>query len=137
MWVNFFICFILALAMLYLPGVLLGSVVRSSGVLRFAFAPLVSVVLYELIAIFYQKLSIRADFFSIVTPALVLSALVFVIAVLLRKRRRERGCQEPTGYSWRFAVAYIVAGFAIGMLFFVKGLDGTDTFMHLGTMRFI
>lgn len=143
MWVNFFICFILALAMLYLPGVLLGSVVRSSSVLRFAFAPLVSVVLYELIAIFYQKLSIRADFFSIVTPALVLSALVFVIAVLLRKRRRERGCQESTGYSWRFAVAYIVAGFAVGMLFFVKGLDGTDTFMqawdnafHLNVIRY-
>ena len=143
MWVNFFICFILALAMLYLPGVLLSSFARGSGVLRFAFAPLVSVVLYEFVAIVYQKLSIRADFFSIFAPAFILSALVFVVAVLLRKHRGERGCRGFAGYSWRFAVAYIVVGFGVGMLYFVKGLDGTDTFMqawdnafHLNVIRY-
>lgn len=142
MWVTFFICFALALVMLYLPGTLFGSIVRMPSVLRFAFAPLVSIVLYEVLAISYQKLSIHADFFSIFVPAVVLSAFVYLIA-LLRRRNKASGSCQATRYSWALLIAYIAVGFIVGMLFFVKALDGTDTFMqawdnafHLNVIRY-
>lgn len=142
MWVNFFICFALALVMLYLPGTLFGSIVRMPSVLRFAFAPLVSVVLYEVFAISYQKMSIHAGFSPIFVPVGVLSAFVCLIA-LLRRRKVAIGGHVAIRYSWTLLAAYVAVGFVVGMLFFVKALDGTDTFMqawdnafHLNVVRY-
>lgn len=143
MWVNFFACFALVLVMLYVPGVLLSSAVRVASVVRFAFAPLVSVVVYEIAAIFCEKLSIRASFPTIFGPVLVLSVLVFLAVTLARRYVVKREPQETTVFSWTIAAAYMAVGLVVGMVFFVKALDGTDTFMqawdnafHLNVIRY-
>lgn len=144
MWTSFFIDFILALVMLYLPGALFGSLFRMPTVLRLAFAPIISITLYEILAIAYQKLSIFANFFSIFIPVLVISAVVCGVSIAVR-RSRKSSCGKVVGCSFRWSLlaAYVGVAFVVGMLFFVKALDGTDTFLqawdnafHLNVVRY-
>lgn len=144
MWTSFFIDFALTLVMLYVPGMLFGFLFRMSNVLRLAFAPIFSITLYEILAIAYQKLSIFADFFSIFFPILLISAVVCIVSLVVRRNKKE-SCSQVMGQSlcWPSLVLYVGVAFVVGMLFFVKALDGTDTFLqawdnafHLNVVRY-
>lgn len=143
MWIQFFIDFALLLFLIYVPGVMFGAVFRISAVLRFACAPIISIAAYEVLAIVYEKIGIVASFTAVALPVLFAS-IVFCVAVLaIRREKNETNSKAQTAsYSWWLLVAYALVGVAVGMVFFVKPLDGSDTFLqawdnafHLNAIR--
>ena len=149
MWAQFFADFGLLLAVLYIPGTLLVTPFRIPVVLRFAFAPVISIVMYEVLAIAYQEISVRASFVSIAVPAIAISAVVSAGAVM-RNRQRTFACDargnngdaDVTRYHWSLLALYACISLAVGGFFFVKQLDGSDMFLqawdngfHLNVIR--
>lgn len=140
MWPVFFIATAVAFALMYLPGFLLlrGFTNRSETAL--CIAPLVSVGLIAVTAIFYGALGIFCTPVSLMLPIGILSLFIFAIARLYSRRRAKLPRVERANYS--NLPLYFLVGLVATAIVFVKNLDGPDSFlqaydnwMHLGMVR--
>lgn len=143
MWASFFADFALLIFMLYVPGSLFGSAFRMPKVLRFSFAPIFSITAYEALAIAYQKASVSASFVKIVLPVMVLSILVCVASRLVG-RAKSANCEVAQNATYRASLLalYACVGLFVGAFFFVRQIDGANTFLqawdngfHLNAIR--
>lgn len=143
MWVQFFIDFALLLFLVYVPGTLLAAIFRMPAPLRFSLAPIISIVAYEMLAIIFQKVGISASFVSIALPTFIASVVVWAISHFLKRAKStDRATGEAPGYRWHLLALYAFVGVALGLVFFVKPLDGSNVFLqawdnafHLNAIR--
>ena len=131
MWVQFFIDFALLLFLIYVPGMLLTAIFRMPAPLRFSLAPIISIVAYEMFAVVFQKVGISASFVSITLPTIIAGVIMWMISHFL-KRARSTNCAtgENPIYRWHLLALYVLVGVSLGLVFFVKPLDGSNVFLQ-------
>ncbi len=144
MWLEFFLCVICAFVIIYLPGFFLTTVSRCSKLTCFAIAPIISSLIYYLIAFLYGKFDIPCNWISLVLPIFCISIVVSVLWRLKTKVEiHDKACLEPCGCpSGKTVILYIFVSLIIAGWFFVKTLDGSgsiyqenDNIFHLTLIR--
>ena len=142
MWTGFAAACIVTVVLLYAPGFvsLLGT--RYSLTMRLAFAPLVSIVLYSIIAITLSVMSLDATGLRVFIFAVAVALGIFL---MMRAGATEPRCRVSTCLIKRelsFVSLYLLLGVVITAVIFVKNLDGPNSFLqeydnvfHLGLIR--
>lgn len=142
MWMGFAAACFVTVVLLYAPGFvsLLGT--RYSLTMRLAFAPLVSIVLYSIIAITLSVISLDATGLRVFIFAVAVALGIFL---MMRAGATEPRCRVSTCSIKRellFVSLYLLLGVVITSVIFVKNLDGPNSFLqeydnvfHLGLIR--
>lgn len=132
MWVDFFVSYVTATLLLYLPGLPFALGLRGKLYDGVILAPLVTFVGASAVAIVYSKLGISSSWLGLLLPVFLAGLLLFVcrlgIDVSYKKQlfsRNETCCKS---HDWLLLLLSIVAAFVVGMFFFVKTLDGPASF---------
>ncbi|MEC4175703.1 DUF6541 family protein [Adlercreutzia sp. R7] len=133
-WIGSFAGAVALVVLLYLPGflALAGSRLPKPNVA--ACAPLVSVAIYELLAIILGKLGILCSWWLLFGGALLVAAAVLVCTRVFARRSGSRGQSSAVrGVStdWLSLGAYLACGVLFAGVFFVKNLDGPSAFLQL------
>lgn len=154
MWIHFFLCLAVSAVLLYAPGFLLLAGFRQGRMLALAAAPLISIALYEILAILYGALGIFSSWMSIFLPSILFGLVVFAACFASRHyvARCERvgvssktiASSQASRFSPRMAalvLLYVLVGLGIVFWIFVKNLDGPssilqeyDNVRHLGSI---
>lgn len=129
-----FICFIL-----FVPGFLASSFVTSDRINRASFAPFVSVFLLFCVGTVAYLLSIQASWWQLLVAVFAIAVLILLVSGRLAQNRgcNETGCDLFVNY--KIAVSfdclmlamYILLGCTVTLIFFVKTLDGPNSFITL------
>ena len=146
MWGSLLAAVIVLLLFAYGPAFLM---LRGLGMRRsraIASAPLISIVVYSLLAVAYERIGIESSWISLVVPFTVLGGIFFAIGASRRASQRKlEGRQLAYGRMKRplrsFA-AYLVAGVCAVMCLFAIPLGSADAFIcgfdiahHMSTVR--
>lgn len=153
-WGVFFLSSFVSVVLLYLVGFLLLKGFRFPNLFALAAAPVVSTVLYEIIAIIYDKAGIFATGWSLLLPAFLLSLVMFLVGVAVRRRHLRTTRLSPSAsqvknlvkkidpFDIKMILLYVGLGLFVGLFVFVRALDGTECFnetydnlTHLGLVR--
>lgn len=140
MWERFFIACALGAVFLVCPGFLFARIFRLPYGKALCAAPLFSSAIFSILSIVYEELGILASPISVVViPALALTSLA-AVSRLVSKGEKHSGDDIPL----QTIALYVFAGISVGLLVFVKQLDGPfsilqswDEIHHLnGTQAF-
>lgn len=152
MWGLFALTILAEIAILYLPGFFLLSLLKWNTATRVVVAPLVSIALYEVFAIAYAEAGVFVSAFSLFIPLLILTACVFV--VVFTKNAKVYSMPAPNRRSFKLAcrhfadsnvaimLLYVLVAAIVGLFYFVIPLDGAASFSqesdntaHLGYIQ--
>lgn len=137
MWSTFLLSVLVCLAVLYVPGCLIGRGFGIRGVANVAFAPITSVALYSVMAIVYQKAGIHCDVVTMCLPACIMAAAVFALGHVLGDRFEAlslpgieslRLKARTLPFDVSIALAYALMGIAVCAGVFLVNLDGPASF---------
>lgn len=151
-WDVFFLASLVGVILLYLVGYLVLKGFNFSTLFSLAAAPIASTLCFEAFAVVYDKANIFATGLNIFLPGLVLALIVFGVGIIWRKKRTRSlasarstfgGSALPSeAFDPKLLVLYVGLGLAVGLVVFVKALDGTECFnetydniTHLGLLR--
>lgn len=123
MWASFFLCAVVIVFALYLPGYLLLRGVRLPRTLSLGAAPLVSVTGFCLIAIVLGFASVPCGWPNVFLPMLAVGVLVFGISWQRCPRPAAPGCKQLA-----LAAFYLAVGALVCLYVFVKPLDSPESF---------
>ncbi|HIY83258.1 MAG TPA: hypothetical protein H9823_05355 [Candidatus Rubneribacter avistercoris] len=133
MWPEFFQAVVLAVVLLLAPGFL---IMRSAGFSRIASmiaAPALSLASYGALAIVLSAIGMPSSLFSLLGCSIILGLVACAVKEFLH-RRGIASCEEAAkafpSLRWRTLVLYIVFSAAVGLVFYVRSLDGTETFVQ-------
>ena len=127
MWSTFALCALIAVALLYLPGIPLGRGMGLDRALAICFAPVVSIALYVGLAVLYGFASIPCSIATVFIPALVIAFAAWAIgrkAGLVKSRRTTM----VSRVDWLILGAYLLVGCLITLYVFVRSLDGAASY---------
>lgn len=134
MWFSFLLCLIVASLMLFIPGGLLLYQLNMGPKQSIGFAPIISIVLYSIIELALAGANISPSICLLLSiTCSVLLACIAVRTVLNRRYATlsgECGVLRPLSkYDWSMLV-YAAIGCLAVFVFFVKQLDGPDSFFQ-------
>lgn len=142
MWFDFFLSVLALTFFFYLPGGVLLLLSRRSIFEVAGFAPIIGVAYYSVAAILYEKIGISCTGWSLFLPFLGLSFLVGFLLRVVPAFRKEIGQRKAIKAELPVVLLYASVGIVVAALFFVKNLDGADSFFqafdngfHLSTVR--
>ena len=146
MWISFAMCLIVTFLLLYLPGGILLFQRRAVGIGSICFYPVISIALYSVIELLLISVDIAASF-----PLLMgITCGILIISVTIRNIHQGRnvpsscnGSNLKSSCSSDWAIClYVAIGCVAVFLFFIKQLDGPDSFFqgwdnvtHLNAIR--
>ena len=125
MWISFFVACIVALCLLYVPGVLSLTVfgVKARSVLMLI-SPLISVAEYELFCLLSGFTVVSCSSYS-----LIIWFILFGIICLFTSRIINKASEEAViDINFKALFLYLAVSSAITVLFFIVPLDGPDSF---------
>lgn len=136
MWTTFFIACFFVVGVLYLPGsMVLGTVLRKP-ILALSLAPAISILIYSIIETAYCFLGVYCSALSIgIAAGIICFSFVMLATLRMRSRskRKSLGICTPDRIDKRdfvlFAL-YLIIGIAAVGLYFIKPLDGPDSFFQ-------
>lgn len=120
--VNFIICILLLLIMFYAPGFLFVRNFAPRGAYAVAFAPLISIALYEIFAIVFSFANIENSFFALFAPALLLGVACFFA---FRKQCAVGGQSKA---DLKMLALYACVGLGVGAVCFIANLPDVNSF---------
>ncbi|KFI46051.1 hypothetical protein GA0061078_1305 [Bifidobacterium bohemicum] len=129
MWFAFGIAAIVALVLMYLPGLFLFRCFRLSWLSSLCFAPALAVGYYGIVSIFYSVLHIRSSWITLFLPLMVVAVLLYVCAKVTWNSQGRSDADSKR--FWGLAVLYIMVGVVVTGFLFVKNLDGADSVSQL------
>ena len=132
-WIDFFMAVSLTVLMVFAPGFLLMRAFRFVRLLSLCAAPALSLALYGVLAIVFSRVAIPASTQTLFGAAVVVATATWIVGSALRGHRPVRESSLSAVLSnARWTTLFLYVGFAIiiGMLFFVRGLDGTEVFFQ-------
>lgn len=139
MWIQFIECFALAATMLIVPGCLILSSFHIPLIHALGFASAVSTAWYIFAGILFDVLGIRATAALMIAPLLSVSLIMFLVALVQRKRLNFRA-RDDDGFSLTsikgarsdiiIIVSTLIICLALGILIFVKQLNGANSFVQ-------
>ena len=122
MWPLFFAECLIGVAYLFCPGFCLLRAIRIPRWQSVCSAPVFTIFIYSVLSIIYEYVSIPANPLTVfLIPTVVLACLMLAFANHTR---------QEDDMPLRFVVVYAVVGLMIGLLVFVKNLDGPLSFME-------
>lgn len=147
MWVSFFLAWMSAIAILYLPGYFVMRTAGASRLTSFAAAPPLAAIILELLCVIYDKLNIPANPLTVVLPAILLGLFAylasrFVAGGDIRVPKKvwvgRYAFQEGSSWPARFCqflksdtgclFLYMGVSTIIAGLIFIGTLDGSASF---------
>lgn len=161
MWDVFALSVLVGVFSLWVPGFFLLRSMRVDRLVAVCSAPVLSTAIYGVAGIAWDKLGIAASFATLVLPIAFFAVVCYVAAVVLCGRKSGRSF-DLRGFSsfrkltigggsrsssclrleWRCLAAYVLAGVAFTLVFFVRALPTADSFVqifdnvhHLGMIR--
>lgn len=151
MWTEFAVAVAMVVAMLYAPGALLAVSLGVRPLRAVCVAPVLSTLVYVLLANAYVVLGASASGLTLLVPALLLGVLAAGVGWALRARRSRLGAHVGDGAKADrrerdiepvALVPYLGFGLAVTAVVFVRCLDGPESYMqmydnifHLGLVR--
>ncbi len=144
MWGLFFLCALVILLLLYVPGFFLVRFFSHDSLMSLAISPIFSISLYVIAGVLLGLLGIFAEWWMIALPIAVLTIGCFGISHFPRRKEASIYRNSKTGNDWLALALYVVVGVVIVGLFFVRDLNGPDSFAqlydnasHLNTIRYM
>lgn len=146
----FFAASLVAVVLLYLVGFLLLRAFRFPALFALAGAPIISTLCYEALAVGFDKAGVAASWALLLLPPLALAVVMYVASLAWRRRRKPAQAEgKPAGegilrgrFDWKMLLLYAGLGLVVGLVVFVKPLDGPECFnqtydnlTHLGLVR--
>lgn len=134
MWLSFCACFIAVLLMLYLPGGLFLRQVNMRVIGSICFAPIISIGFYSIMELVLANIDITPTIPLLL--GLTCSFLLFCVVVrgVLRARSSSsqgKGHLLDSGQSLDWPILlYATIGIIAVVVFFIKQLDGPDSFFQ-------
>ncbi len=136
--------FALTLAVVFVPGLLIGLILRLRGLVLWAAAPGISVGLLSLLAILYPLLGIRWGHLSVAVGVVIIGALLYGLSLLVgRGRRVSLPARRDRRANLLLAAGLIVGGgLNAARLMTYVGLptalsQTNDAVFHLNALRWI
>lgn len=134
MWYSFLSCLIVASLILFVPGSLLLCQLNMRLIKSLGFAPIVSIALYSIIELALAEANISS---SIPLLLCITSSILFacIVVRMILSRRFETPSAEGRvlgplrSYDWSILI-YVSIGCLAVLVFFVKQLDGPDSFFQ-------
>ena len=137
MWLMFLFAMMAFFVMIYLPGYLVCRCLTSDYIRALSLAPLFSTCAYPVLGIVYSKMGIRCSWVLLMVPMVLVGSVCMMLW-----RRGEATVSDQSAQSCRNAssvrrelvhelsvyLPYIVFGALICLRFFVKQLDGPESF---------
>ena len=146
MWASFLLAFLSFITLLYLPGFLIARSFFRSTFSSLICGPVVSIFLYECLAIALPYFGIGASFATIVVPCLF--AGIIALAVKFAKRGSRSLLAEKARHisilkrPWLPILLYIGFASIISVIYFIRPLEGAfsfnqspDNVYHLGLIH--
>ena len=139
-WVDFCLAYLVLFVTIFLPGFLLFISIGIDKIKAFCAAPIVSIVLYSLAGILYQKLGIYSSWYSVfLLPTLCLFLVTFLLFIVKASKKRFQKSQKK---DLLLIALYICIGVVMTIFLFAGNLDGPNSFQpdndnawHLGLIR--
>ncbi|PRA82967.1 DUF6541 family protein [Microbacterium sp. MYb66] len=115
---------LLALLVVFLPGLLLGFALRLRGLMLWASAPSISVGLLALLAIVFPFLGIRWGLLAVTLAVVAIAAVTLLISFGIRRRRAVADAPRPHARNTLLLIAGLVVG---------AGLNAARLMTYIGT----
>lgn len=138
-WLAHWPAFVAAFAVVFIPGLALGFVLRLRGLALWALAPVASTVLLASLALVLGLVGIPWSPLSIALGCLAVILLVALATIPLGRSERT----EPGGASWALGLGLLI-GILVGaarVILYVEAPDAisqsNDAVFHLNALRFI
>lgn len=139
--------FLLAVAVLFVPGVLVGLALRLRGLVLAAAAPGISVALLAVLAIAYPLIGVAWNGVSAGLGVAIIAAVVFGLRMLLGRMRHRGIAPDATAVSGR-SLLLLVVGLVVGAALNAARLmtyvgvptaisQTNDAVFHLNALRWI
>lgn len=133
MWLKFFMALPVFALLLYVPGCFFSGLLAPDLICALVTAPFMSVCLYTLLGIVYEMAGISCGFASMVIPVVVVG---LVCSVLVARRRSDGEQGNPFASIFtkelvdelKVLLPYVVFGAAVCLVYFIKPLDGPESF---------
>ena len=130
MWTSFFATALAITLLLYVPGFLVMRSLRFERSVSFAVSPVFSISLFVVFGITYRSLGIFAEWWMVVLPVLVLSVIARAASYCIERAFSWTAVRERQE-DWVAIATYLLVGVAVVGFFFVKDLNGPDSFAQL------
>ena len=127
MWSEFFIACCAGTLFLVAPGFLILRVLGFTFGRALCAAPLFSSVLISLLSIIYDVAGISSNPLSIVVVPAVIFVMFAIVLGVIRQRKAHRAEDD---IPLEFIFLYAAIGLVVGMVIFVKNLDGPASFLE-------
>lgn len=129
MWFLFALTVIAELAVLYLPGALIARSMRLSRLVSIIIAPVISIALYEVMAILFAKLAIFSSWQTLFLPLLCFGLLVFLLRTIVdRAQLRSKERDSALKHDWSILLLYVGVAILICGFYFILPLNGANSF---------
>lgn len=143
MWLTFFICFLFASLLIYLPGLIGSRLAGFPTVVSVASAPFLSLLFVDISSYLFRAFGIAGCWWGLI---LLSVAFILAVSLLVGFVCRKRGVILFSDFSLkvdlRICILYLVVSLVVSGLIFVKTLDGAgsiyqenDNIFHLTTVR--
>lgn len=148
MWSMFFLSSLVSVILLYVVGFLMLKSFKFPTLFALAIAPVISTILFEILAVVYDKANVFATGWNLFLPVLVLTVLVYGMSIILTRRCARKNLSKAITrpkidpFDVKMIFLYVALGLFVGMFIFVRALDGAECFnetydnlTHLGLVR--
>lgn len=136
MWLSFFIACLFVICALYLPGTIVTASFTNNLLHAICFAPAIGIFLYSVIELIYCALGIPC---STISVGIAAAAICLVSLLASRTIKHELcklhaikgGSNAPSDKrDYALPLLYVAVGIAAVGLFFIKQLDGPESFFQ-------
>lgn len=127
MWLSFFACALFALAVLFIPGFVIGKALRLPSLVTVACAPLMSMGAIGLTAVVLKIIECPAPWWALVIPLPIIALLCVIAFSCIIKHRHA--CVRATRKDWALLGAYVAVGVIVTSFVFLRNIDGPDAYM--------
>lgn len=130
MWGLFAFGIIICMLFVYLPGFFIFKSLRYSSYLSVTLAPCASISEYGLLCLIFESIEMQTSFVSLFLASLLISLVIFGTALYLGKGNLAfKAPYKHKNHQWSNLLLYIGVAVIITGYFFVKTLDGPDSFI--------
>lgn len=116
---------LMLLAILVLPGFLLGRALKLNRIAAICSGPALTVTAFSLLAILYAVIGVRSSAFSVLLPLFAVSAVLYLIRKLF-----DKGTSTAKEQGAHCLILFVAVASLIALTIFYTGLDGADSYFQ-------
>lgn len=141
MWSTFALAIVLGVFSLYVPGFFIIRAARAGWFPAFVGAPLVSILVFNALALVYKAIGVSCSWLTVVLPTLIVGVLAYFASYLIGRKTysvRSWGLNDPVRigrkdikhFNIYALTAYVVMGVMLTVYAMVSCLDGPSSYVQ-------